>query len=808
VAEYTALKYRAFLSFSLRDKPWAKWLHGALDTHPIDRDIVGRWTPLGPVPKTLRPIYRDLVGDGDNGSGGQPLTERTIAALQASRFLIVICSPEAVKSPRVNEEIRRFNAMGRADRVIPVIVDGEPGHSERECLPPALRFKLDPDRQPTNERGEPIAVDARPGGDGKDLAEHKVVAALLGLRLDEVEHRATRARQRRRLIRYGMVGAVLALIVAYHGGVAIARQQLAGNEILLDHTLARATALTSQAVAVSERLGVPPGLTAGLLGEAESLLNDLAELAVETPRLRLRKAAMLIAFARNYAALDIGELQRLRATQAEAIMQALGAETAGDLAWQQELATTYDQLGDLLQAQGRVKQALASYRASVAIAERLAADPNYAGRQHELAINYIKVGDMDLARGALDEALASYGASYDLARSLAAADPGDARWQHDVLVSYQKIGDVQRLQGDLYAALASYQAGRDIAAGLVAADPGNADWQRGLAVSQIKIGDVLALQGKPHDALASYRASHAIAERFAETGNASWQNDLGVSHERMGSALESQGDLVGALKEYRASLAIATRLAAADRGNAGRQRTLGIAYEHVGDVLRALDDLGGALMAYDAKRAIISRLAAADPGNALWQYDLGVSHARIGLVQENRGDFAAALQAYLTCLGIGSRLAAGDPDNAGWMRDLAVSYGKLAQAYHRLGKTGQALAELRKGRDIMAALVETAPGFVPWTQDLARLDDRIAAIEGRAQVTAKVAGKQAAACEGACVTDVSAKDLGPKDAGAKDLGPKDLGPKDVGPPQRDVIFTSDLRDRTGAPPAMPAKISN
>jgi hypothetical protein len=87
---------------------------------------------------------------------------------------------------------------------------------------------------------------------------------------------------------------------------------------------------------------------------------------------------------------------------------------------------------------------------------------------------------------------------------------------------------------------------------------------------------------------------------------------------------------------------------------------------------------------------------------------------------------------------------------------------------------------------------------VPWTQDLARLDDRIAAIEGRAQATAKVAGKQAGTCEGACVTDVSAKDLGPKDLGAKELDP----------PQRDVIFTSDLRDRTGSAPAMPAKISN
>jgi len=90
----------------------------------------------------------------------------------------------------------------------------------------------------------------------------------------------------------------------------LARHQLSQNDALLDNTLARATALTSRAVAVSEQLGVPPGVTAGFLAEAEGLFNDLAELVRETPRLRLRKASMLIEFARSYATLDNPELQR------------------------------------------------------------------------------------------------------------------------------------------------------------------------------------------------------------------------------------------------------------------------------------------------------------------------------------------------------------------------------------------------------------------------------------------------------------------------------------------------------------------
>jgi len=749
--------YRVFLSCSHRDKAWGKWLQGALEGYRVDKDLVGRSTPAGPVPTTLRPIFRSredaAVGHSlavktslaiqtslavQTASTEQTLTDQDLAALQASQFLVVLCSPSAANSRHVNEHIRRFKALGCADRVIAVVIDGEPGDPARECVPPALRVKRGWDRELTDLRGETIVADARPQGDGKDLAAQKLVARLLGLGLDEIGRRAVAARERHACVRNGVIAASLALIVACGGGLAFARHELSRNEALLDRTLSRATALTSKAVAMSTRLGVPRSLSVGLLEEAEKLFRNMAELGSETPHLRLRKASMLIELARNYAALGNAELPRLRATEADRLLRKLVADVAGNLAWQRALSVTCDELGDVLQSQGRFKEAFANYQISLAIAARLAADPSNAGWQRDPAVNYIKVGDLDVATGSLDAALASYHVSFAIYERHAAADRSDARWQHGLLLSHEKIGDVLRVQGELDAALASYHAGRAIAESLVAADPANAGWQRRLSVSHVKIGDVLALVGKPDEAFASYHASNAIAERFAaaDPDHAGWQNDLGISHERMGSVLEAQGDLVGALNEYRVSVAVASWLAAADPGHAGRQRTLGIAHEHIGDALRLLGDLTGALKAYDAKRSIIGRLAAADPGNIGWQYDLGISHARIGLVQEARGDFAAAVKQYEACLGIGSRLAAADPDNAGWMRDLAVSYGKLAAAQHRLGKAAQALAALRDGRDIMVVLVQTAPGFVQWTQDLALFDGRIAALEGRAQVAA------------------------------------------------------------------------
>jgi len=51
--------YRAFLSYSRNDAKFASTLHADLESWRIDRDLVGRETPLGPVPKTLRPIFRE-----------------------------------------------------------------------------------------------------------------------------------------------------------------------------------------------------------------------------------------------------------------------------------------------------------------------------------------------------------------------------------------------------------------------------------------------------------------------------------------------------------------------------------------------------------------------------------------------------------------------------------------------------------------------------------------------------------------------------------------------------------------------------
>ncbi len=93
MSESIDFKYRAFLSYSHADTLLAKWLHARLESFPL-AGLSGRETALGPVPKQLRPIFRDR----EDFSAGGSLNDQSIAALDASAALVVLCSPASAKS--------------------------------------------------------------------------------------------------------------------------------------------------------------------------------------------------------------------------------------------------------------------------------------------------------------------------------------------------------------------------------------------------------------------------------------------------------------------------------------------------------------------------------------------------------------------------------------------------------------------------------------------------------------------------------------------------------------------------------------
>jgi tetratricopeptide (TPR) repeat protein len=193
------ISYRAFLSYSHSDRSKAAWLHRTLESYRVPSKLIGMPTAFGPVPARLSPVFRDREELSAAGNLGESIE----SALAQSLALIVICSPSAAASRWVNEEIRCFKRLHGEKRIFAVIIAGEPCASdtterrEEECFPPALRFHVGPDGVVTSEPAEPIATDLRPAGDGRRHGKLKLVAGLLGLRLDDLVQRESHRRHRR-----------------------------------------------------------------------------------------------------------------------------------------------------------------------------------------------------------------------------------------------------------------------------------------------------------------------------------------------------------------------------------------------------------------------------------------------------------------------------------------------------------------------------------------------------------------------------------------------------------------------------------
>lgn len=204
----TAAKYAGFLSYSHADEEVAGWLHTRLERYKVPAPFSRQRAS-----SRLGKIFRDRV----DLSASHDLGKDIQTALRQSACLIVVCSKKSALSRYVNEEIRYFKSLGRADRIFAVIVDGEPYASLRpepapsdECFPRALIFKLLPDGRLSDspEVSEPVAADARPGKDGRDNSALKIIAGMLGVELDQLlqrERQAERTRRRQaQLIASGM----------------------------------------------------------------------------------------------------------------------------------------------------------------------------------------------------------------------------------------------------------------------------------------------------------------------------------------------------------------------------------------------------------------------------------------------------------------------------------------------------------------------------------------------------------------------------------------------------------------------------
>ena len=201
--------YEAFISYrqTEHDQHWANWLHKHLETWRTPATLVQSHK----AKRSFLPIFLDRA----ELTANPDLSEEITRALDASRFLIVICSPRTPHSKWISDEVGHFIKTGRRDRILLLLIEGD--------LPNALPLPYLRKKAATVEVGEyqpePLAADVRRshglrGLEQRRLALLQLIAPILGVKLDALTRREQQRRRRSALVTAGLACLALAALAA------------------------------------------------------------------------------------------------------------------------------------------------------------------------------------------------------------------------------------------------------------------------------------------------------------------------------------------------------------------------------------------------------------------------------------------------------------------------------------------------------------------------------------------------------------------------------------------------------------------
>ena len=552
-------RYKAFVSYSWADAAWGKWLHQAIETYRTPAALIGKDGANGPVPARLHPLFKDREEEAAGSSIGNAVG----TALDASEFLIVICSPRSAQSQWVNREIAWFKSHRDPDRILALIVDGEPGGGENECFPRALTHHVADDLTVTDiPIDTPLAADARVTGDGKRGAKLKLAAAMLGVGLDELINRD----ERRRTLRTRIVVAssvALALVMSGMAWFAIqernqARVQRGQAEGLVEFMITDLRKTLQPKVQI-EVLG-------SIAKRAQAFYAIQSKYSMDDDALgrRSRMLKLLADIETDQGRTDVSFGLMIQSVAASSELLARDPDNPDRIL---EQAFSLQGLGNLLFQRGDLQGAEANMQQAVGLTTHLVDD---VGRKDEW-----------LAEQA--SALANLGITQFQQRRLA---PASANLQQALAIMREVLGrssDGQRGRPEFastlaWAAEAAATGGDDAAAlryrleeekvylAMLQTSPDDQFAQAALNANRFKQADALLRQGQFGAALSLARQADAASVRSqqADPGNTSRIEDAANAHAVLGEAELASGNLLAAARAATAAQALAERLVRTD----------------------------------------------------------------------------------------------------------------------------------------------------------------------------------------------------------------------------------------------------
>jgi tetratricopeptide (TPR) repeat protein len=728
------IRYRAFLSYSSADSQMGVRLQRAIESYRIPKPLRGTDRGLGPVPKRLTPLFRDRT----DANAGANLTEKILMGLHRSDALVVLCSPAAAKSEWVNTEIRRFKSLGRSERVVAVLLDGDPWRFDpytatNGAFPPALFERVDATGAAiAGDEPEPLAADVRESADGFDLAKLKVVASLTGVPLTELTQRHLEAERRDRKIVRRVATAITALSLAVCAAAILAYSSERTARLRFTQAIDIAARQVDEAGRFGYEYGVPTRVVTQLLAGADA---DFATMADNNnrrsgvPALDVQRARLFAVFADVFG--NVGD----RARQFDRAQRSLNTLEGVDVS--RHLLRPRGWFAVLPGREEKVAAEMDALAAlAAAIGDASAPDDPYANRKivallergRDLAVRersdpsrfWSLLGEFHYTRGDLRTALAEQSKAVEALESL----KGEAHLP-ELAYALSRRAEFRLESEQPSEALTDHKRALAILEPLAAAKPSDGEVQRNLAATLTQYADAL------YATCGSWTAARPIHERAvgyfrrarqSNRDRLDYATDLGIALEHLGDVLLQTNEIAGARGVFDELLELREGLLSRDPENAEARRDLGIAYERQGAVAMA-EKSKAAVAWFDKLRQVLeSRDSVQEAPNPILRRDLAVAWDYTAKARARFKNGQSWEDAHREAIRIMDELVHRADAPLGWLRDLAVFHIGYAESLSGAGRTADARSHYTKALVLIERQLSEVPDDprLPADRDLVR----------------------------------------------------------------------------------------
>ena len=169
----------AAVSFVFADAPWCDWIYREFDGSRVPRPLAGRPSRHG-FP------YPDRLSVSPDPADPQQL-ESYAETLKIAQYLIIIVSPNSSHDQTAQEHMRLFRAAGGEERIVALVVKGEPASGSAEpgaagdaaWLPKWLAYRFKDNAFEHGLPSDPLVIDARLGISSLAEVRARLCAAML-----------------------------------------------------------------------------------------------------------------------------------------------------------------------------------------------------------------------------------------------------------------------------------------------------------------------------------------------------------------------------------------------------------------------------------------------------------------------------------------------------------------------------------------------------------------------------------------------------------------------------------------------------